>query len=192
MKKLLALLFFAASPCFALSEGPNNPATAISSDQGLGSSISWSNVMNSTSSDNTYATAVCSLIGGNFSEYLLVTTFTFVLPGCTSITGITVDIEKKSNGSINDNSVKLVIGGSVTGNEMKDGNAWPASDAYTTYGGATNLWGASPTCAQVQANGLGVAISAIRNSGTSPTASVDHIRMTINYPGAPTAIKVGP
>jgi hypothetical protein len=188
MKRLLPLIAFGllqASFSFSASEGPTSPTGARSSDQSLGSLIVWSNVTRSTSSNDSYATAVCDVINGDFSEYLIVSTFSFVLVGCSSVTTITAEIEKKTAGSIIDNSVKLVVAGSVSGIENKDGSAWPGSDAYTTYTWSANL----PTCAQVQDNAFGLGISATRGGGAAPTASVDHVRMTISYNGTSNGIQ---
>ena len=180
MKRLFPLIAFGllqATFSLAASEGPTSPTGARSSDQGLGSAIAWSNVTNSTTSNDSYATALCAIVNGDFTEYLIVSTFSFALVGCSSVTTITADIEKKTDGNVIDNSVKLVVGGSVSGIENKSGSAWPGSDAYTTYTWSANL----PTCAQVQNNGFGVGISATRGGGVAPTASVDHMRMTIIF-----------
>ena len=164
------------------SVGPKSPGTSSSSDQGLGSIIPWTNPNNNQSSDNAYATAICSLVNGDFTEYLTATNFDFsAIPASATIEGIVVEIEKSASGSIVDNSVKLIVAGSVSGDEKKDGAAWPGSDAYTTYGGIADRWGLFLTTSQVKASDFGVGISATRSGGISPTASVDHVRMTVYY-----------
>lgn len=86
-------------------------------------------------------------------------------------------------GATVDNVVKLVVGGSVTGTNLADAvTLWPASvGGYTSYGGASNLWGTGGiTVAQANdASNFGVVFSATVASGE--TASIDHIRMTVYY-----------
>lgn len=84
-----------------------------------------------------------------------------------------------------DNVVKLVVGGSVVGSNLADTvTNWPTDIAYSSYGGATNLWGLTPSVADVNGSTFGVVISA--TVATNDTASIDHIRMTTYYsvPGA--------
>jgi hypothetical protein len=76
-----------------------------------------------------------------------------------------------------DNIVSLVQGGTVTGNNYAlTTTDWPTADAYTSYGGATDLWGTAWALADVNAANFGAALSAIVQNGT---ARVDHFRMTV-------------
>lgn len=90
-----------------------------------------------------------------------------------------------SSGTV-DNVAKLVVGGSVVGSNLADTvTTWPSAVAYTSYGGATNLWGTGGiTAAQANGSTFGFVFSATVASGE--TASIDHIRMTTYYsvPGA--------
>lgn len=84
-------------------------------------------------------------------------------------------------GATVDSVVKLVIGGTVSGTNLADAvTLWPSAiSGYTSYGGASSLWGLTPTAAQVNASNFGVVFSATVASGE--TASVDAIRMTVYY-----------
>ena len=86
-----------------------------------------------------------------------------------------------------DNTVELLRGGSPVGSNKADVNAWPSlTDAATTYGGASDLWGTTWTAAQVNGSDFGVRIIADEISGTdSVTARVDHVTVTIDYTPAP-------
>jgi hypothetical protein len=80
-----------------------------------------------------------------------------------------------------DSTVKLVIGGTVSGTNQATTDAWPTNDdTYVTYGGPQSLWGTTPTQADVEGATFGVVISATVAAGT-PTISVDHIQIKIHY-----------
>jgi photosystem II stability/assembly factor-like uncharacterized protein len=81
--------------------------------------------------------------------------------------------------TINDTTVKLVKGGAVVGDNKADAANWPGADAYTTYGGAADLWGTTLTVSDVNANNFGVVVSATRGNGAK--SYVDHIRITVYY-----------
>lgn len=77
-----------------------------------------------------------------------------------------------------DHSVRLLKGGVVTGSDLASSVAWPATDTYVTYGGATELWGTSWSLAEVNAADFGAVIAArVQNA----TARVDHMRLTVYY-----------
>lgn len=178
MIKTIFILLLVPSILFASTEGPTSPGTT--GDDSTVGTVAWSNTNNAKVSDNSYATAVVSVIDQN-SHYLTITNFGFSLPNCYSITGITVEFERSSAGSVADNSVKLIIGGTITGNEKAVGGNWPGSDTYQTYGGSSDLWGTTPTCTQIKASNFGVGMSVALAGGVSPTANIDHGRITITY-----------
>lgn len=154
-------------------------------------SVNWNNPGNAQYSDNTRSSASVSL--GIFSSasthYLLASGFGFSIPAFSYICGIKVEIEKSYQvllglfSSITDNSVKIVKGGVVSGAERALG-AWPSSDAYSSYGGSTDLWGLTWTPADINNANFGVAISAKISTGVaslSINALIDHIRITVYY-----------
>ncbi len=64
--------------------------------------------------------------------------------------------------SFRDNSVKLIVGGTVSGTDQSTGAAISTSGfRLDSYGGSTNLWGLSLTAADVNASNFGVAYSSI-------------------------------
>jgi hypothetical protein len=177
---LLSILADLNAQCVAV--GPNSPSGS-SDDPSIGTTA-WVNTGNIFASDNSYAT-VTALILGNKSNYLVATNFGFAIPSTATICGITVEIEKNATGllqTINDNSVKIVKGGSICGAENALGGTWPTTDTYFTYGGAGNLWGTTWLYSDINAANFGVAISA-NLSGLSvlPSARVDHVRITVYY-----------
>jgi len=77
-----------------------------------------------------------------------------------------------------DHAVRLMKGGVIGGNNLASATAWPTTDGYQTYGGATELWGQGWSVADVQASNFGGAIAARVQNGT---ARVDHMRITVFY-----------
>jgi hypothetical protein len=77
-----------------------------------------------------------------------------------------------------DYSVKLIKGGSIGGTDQAGTGSWPTSDAYASYGNATDLWGRTWTTADINASTFGAAIAARVQNGT---VRVDHMRITVYY-----------
>lgn len=158
-----------------------NNGNTFASDNTLGV-VAITNPANAQTSDNTYATAV--LLLSQISNYLKVTNFNFLIPSDATITGVTVSIERSSNtlNGTHDDSIKLVKGGVILGNELASASQWPTSDAVATYGSSSNLWGLTLTPADVNASTFGVVISAIADLAS--TAQVDQVTMAIDYIGS--------
>jgi hypothetical protein len=155
----------------------NTAATSPGTVADLGDGdTSWVNPNNVKVSDNTYATASGGL-GGNFSGTLRCTNFGFSIPVGSTIDGVLVEIERLSDGA-SDSAVQLVKAGSATGTS-KNGGAWSSTEAYVSYGGAADVWGATLTYSDVNASTFGVQLGA--NINPFATASVDHVRVTIYY-----------
>ncbi len=111
--------------------------------------------------------------------------FSGVLPADAVITGVEVDVQKSVNAGtdVKDKLVQLVVGGSLVGNNKADeSTAWGTSDAVANYGSATDLWGLTPSRAQVVASDFGVEIRATKNTSiTARQARIDHITITLHY-----------
>lgn len=106
------------------------------------------------------------------------TWYDFFVPSNETVVGVTVYIERSVQGGAVDNSVRLIVGGSIVGDDKADDDPWPSSDAVAEYGGATDLWGLTTlTPADVNAQDFGVALSASMAAET--TASVDAITVTV-------------
>ena len=166
--------------------GPNAPFTAAN-DTAVGA-VNWGAVNEAKTSNNAYATVgVSSTVQSN---YLKVTNFGFAVPSGATINGITVSIDRKSNGSgpsnyVKDTIVKLVKGGTVSGDDKADTvTRWPSTEATQTYGGAADLWGLTLTDTDVNASTFGVVLSAtlyLHFGKNYPSAFVDYISITIDY-----------
>jgi hypothetical protein len=132
-----------------------------------------------TTDDNSYS----EILGGSVtSNYLRASNFGFAIPAGATIDGIEARIERKSifggpDGL--DNSIKLFnASGVAAGNEKSTGAAWPSSTTVTTLGGATDLWGLTPSEADVEDIDWGWAIS-----GTTVDSwlQVDLMEMKVYY-----------
>ena len=165
--------------------GPNNPATGAQ-DTTIGT-IAWGSYTNSFSDNATYDAV--SLGKNVISYYNKATNFSFSgIPSDATIKGIKVEINGYvENTFMDDYSVKIVKGGTITGNELASATDWPTSDAgaYRTYGGTTDLWGAAWSPSDINSNtGFGVAFSFKNNktgAGATYIRNIYHIRITVTY-----------
>ncbi len=154
--------------------------------------IAWLNTGNIYTSNNAWATVTFTL--GATSENLIANGFGLSIPTDAVIEGIEALVEKSvdvshTNAS-KDSSVRLVIGGSIVG----DNKALAAyfnntTDAVTTYGSASDLWGLSLTAAQINASDFGVAYSAQRHplGSLDQIVRVDQIQVKVYYNAPPVA-----
>lgn len=141
--------------------------------------IDWDTPSNASASDNARASAV--LLITEVTKYLKATNFGFAIPTGSTIRGIVVEVEKSSavGVTVEDNSVKIVKGGTISGTEKAVAGAWSDTDAYTTYGSATDLWGVTWTAEDINLSTFGVVVAA--DATAAGTARIDHIRITIHY-----------
>jgi hypothetical protein len=181
---LLVLCFSGVTPAFAANtDGPNNPGTGI--DKPDIGDTTWSNPEYITSPDHFYASAIVQE-GDSITHYLKGIDYGFAIPDEAMINGITVNINRKSDGNsihIRDYIVRLVNHYSFVGeNKAEVATNWPSSMAAACYGGATDLWGTSWTPADINSPGFGVALSVInRDHFNDLIASVDYMQITIAY-----------
>lgn len=167
--------------------GPNTGVT-FASDATLGV-VAITNPSNAALSDNAYATSV--LLATQVSNYLKCTNFGFTIPLDATIVGVTVNIERSSTivATTNDNSVKLVKGGVISGSDKAVGTAWGTADSVAVYGSASDLWGLALTPADINSSTFGVVISAVTT--LAATAQVDMVSITIEYVGSNESGSIG-
>jgi hypothetical protein len=185
MRTIIILVFGLLATLRGTSQvsGPNSPL-ANGSASLPGSSASWFDGDFVFESDDK-AAIFGDIPGGvgSYTDYLLITDFGFSISAGTVIYGIKVDIERSDpNLKTADYSIRIVKGGIVTGTNMATGLAYPAADAYQSYGGATSLWGETWSYKDVTNQDFGVALSAQRNAaGGVASGGIDHIRITVYY-----------
>jgi len=118
------------------------------------------------------------------TDGLRVTNFGISLPADADVKGVEVSVERmvNSGSDVTDDLVQLVVGGSLSGSDKASASAWPTTEAAATYGGSTDLWGLTPTRAQVVASDFGVEIRATKGTSvTARQARIDHVTITIHY-----------
>lgn len=76
-----------------------------------------------------------------------------------------------------DNSVRLVVGGVIVGDNKASADAWPSTAAFATYGSGADLWGTAITPAQANAADFGLVVSAVNNG----TAEIDYAEISLYY-----------
>jgi hypothetical protein len=165
----------------AAADGPRTAASAV--DDGSTGSVAWSSPANGKMSDDAYATAGLT---SQTSHYLKLTGFGFAIPTGSTITGVSVSVERIKTGSsqdVRDASVKLVKASSVVGTEHADaGTTWPyLADGTASYGSGSDLWGTTLSPADVNGSGFGVAVSAQNLSATGSFAKIDSVSITVTY-----------
>lgn len=161
------------------SVGPNSGATFA--DDGTLGTIAFSNPTNAASSNDAYASAV--LLLNEITHYLKVQNFGFNIPIHSQIDGIVVEIERNSTviNSVTDNAIRLVLPSGAYGSTNKSAGAtWPNSDAYASFGSATDTWGETLTPVDINDVNFGVVISGVA-SLLAGTAQIDHVRITVSY-----------
>jgi hypothetical protein len=168
------------------SQGPLNGATFTTNAPG---DFPWAAPGAAAgSNDDAAAVTFTVFVSGETTEGLHATNFSFSIPAGATIDGIIVEVERsKTFTSVFDLSVKLIKGGTVSGNDKLSADAWPDTDAYKTYGSASDLWGLTWTVSDINASNFGMQISAQEGgSGGGGEAFIDHIRITVHYTAAAT------
>lgn len=170
--------------------GPNFPSTAA--DDSSTGTITWGNTSNALTEDGSVASAL-NIPNGGHSHYLKLTNFGFSAIGNgDTINGIQVDWKKEclnpSSTLIFDFSVRLVIGGTITGTDKANSTGWPTTLTWVSYGGSADTWGlTSPVGSDVNGTSFGIVISA-RSTVGAFDAAIDAGRVTITYTSAATGV----
>ncbi|PCI28630.1 hypothetical protein COB55_03700 [Candidatus Wolfebacteria bacterium] len=175
-KFLYIILLFCPLLGSSQSQGPNGSSTVISDGSGI---IPWTNLGNSTLSNNDYVTCL-NLDNNKKSDVLELTNFGFSIPVGSTINGIEVFIERHSIGDIKKEDVKLIIGGVINSTDHGNGN-WPTIDVTLTYGNSTDTWKSpAPTVAEVNTSNFGIGIRIISNVNNN-NLYIDSVSMKIYY-----------
>lgn len=176
---LLAILFMAYR-AYASSVGPSSPGTTV--DDATVGTLAWANPNNAQASDGVFATA--SHAGLTTSHYLKATNFGFSIPAGATITGILAEIQKQTDtlGDGKDITVKIVKSDGTLGATNKAlATAWPTTEAYSSYGSSSDLWGETWASTDINNANFGIVISESSNDTGGSVESIDHIRITVYY-----------
>lgn len=177
-------------------EGPLDPALAenTSCPFSYSSTLDYLPAANAFASDDQYATVShCDCCDAN-TKCFQASGYGFTIPLSATINGIVAEIEKKaSSGSmIQDNGVKLLKADTVTGSSYAAPDNWLFADAYSTYGGADDLWGTTWLPSDINDDGFGLAIATISytctGNGIPAISYIDHIRITVYFTDETTGV----
>ena len=173
---------------FAQSQGPNNPAQAISLPVINGRP--WTNPTNVFTANGMNAMAAPlntspNCVGSNcfYSAGLATANYSFTVPGTATIDGIMVEIMRMAiNVSAYDSTVRILKAGVPVGPNKALLTPWASSLGYAVYGGSTDLWGTAWTPADINNINFGTYLTTYNQSTVQqPGAMVDHIRITVYY-----------
>ncbi len=189
---LICSFFLTAGISFAQTQGPNNTGNATAQFSGCLScpGTDWLDTTNVMLSDNTDASTtlspmpLCFQSQCYYSRGLLASDFGFTIPGNATIEGVMLDVERRAGmpTSIVDSTVQLMDSTAYIGNNLASSVTWPINDAYVSYGGPTDTWGASLTPSDVNFSQFGIIFKAMNQSTSGAIqAYVDHVRMTVYY-----------
>lgn len=135
-------------------------------------------------SDTGAATAYVSKSQSS-TNYLLATGFGFAVPSTALITGISVEVRRRSmigTGDVVDDRVSLVANDAVTALDHAKAAPWSGEWTYATYGGSSDLWDRVWTPAEVNSADFGVVFAArFVGSAGNDRPWVDHVRVTVHY-----------
>ncbi|MHC4977180.1 MAG: hypothetical protein ACYTF7_11330 [Planctomycetota bacterium] len=151
---------------------------------GAGASIaggdnSWSNPGNITGDDFSNASTSHGS-GGKTSDWLEADQFGFALPAGATIDGIEVQADWWYNDSIASYEIQLVENSTLLGT-AKTTPSLPASQSRTTWGGASDTWGASLTEAIVESASFGVRMRQTTSGGGAKLFENDYVQMNVHY-----------
>lgn len=179
------------------STGLTSPGT-IADDNTVGTET-WATVSNAGASDNNYTTCSPNTSGVDQSHYLKCTNHSFAISS-SAILGVQLCIERKSNKNsasdmVYDTVVKLVVGGTVSGNNLTGGGAatgdkWATTEQNMFYGGAGELWGLTPSESDVENSGFGNVLSVTMENDAATVASVDAVKMEVFYTPAASNVSI--
>lgn len=181
---------------YAQCSGTANTAVTGGNDVSVGT-LSWSNTNNIALLDGSLAKAGVTLgLGSVTTNYLTATNLGITVPPTYTVCGVTAAVYKGTSvvltlgNSIQDNMVKLVKGGVVTGTNEAASGAWPSAITEQDYGSSTDTWGPPLLPADINAS-FGVAVSAKLTSLIALTfaANVDMIGITV-YSSPPAVLPV--
>jgi MSHA biogenesis protein MshQ len=165
-----------------------SPAAAAdcTSTTGVGT-IAWGNPGRAISNDGNYATA--SVDDNQVTNYLRCLNYGFTIPAGSTINGIIVRVDRKSNNSATerDAAMRLVKAGAIGTTDRSTATIYTTADAYEAHGTATDLWGTTWSAAEINAVNFGMAFAAQKagTAGGARTISVDHAEITVDYTPPP-------
>ena len=162
-------------------------ASTAADDATVGT-VAWTTPANALVRENTVAYAVATSIPATtgVSHYLDISNLGSLVPTGATIKNVRVEVIANASaaGAIGFNSVKLIKGGIISGNDHAAdvSGTLATSDAIYSFATATDpLWWLTLLDTDVNAANFGVAISMKNTAGTAQTANIDLVRIIVGY-----------
>lgn len=177
----LTVVYYPGSTTCVPGGSTSTAATyATSCVDGGGGTFTWTSPSNGIASDGVYTTSTSNNDQG--TDLLKWTGFGFSIPSGATITGILVEIGMFGSG-LQDQTVQLLKGGVATGSNLATTATLPATLSNVSYGGSSNLWGATWTPGDINASNFGLVFAANNPAKGAPVVSVDYARIKVYYSG---------
>ena len=162
--------------------GFQSPGTVVSANLGAGGPA-WTNPGNAVASDDSDATHT-PLAALATTESLVATNFSFSLPSGADVIGMEVQIEAAASSS--DVSISLVTivdtGPAAVGIAKTPFTALTGADVIYPFGALEDLWGLTPSEADVESADWGFAFTCLNANVSTPfNLQTDHMQMKIYY-----------
>ncbi len=167
---------------------PTKSPDVVVDDATVGTA-SWTTPENVKVLDAANATVI---LNSTTSHYLKTTDYKFTIPAGATINGIEVRATRSKNSTSNtaiDNSIKLVKGGTISGDDKSTGARWNFDEGdeavnppsfLSRHGGAADLWGQTWSVSDINDSGFGVAFSGSTTGGVV-NLFVNHISITVYF-----------
>lgn len=146
-------------------------------------SKAWLNPTNITADDASNANAD-NLDAFDPSDWLFGSNHGFAIPVGSTIDGIEVRHETSAGSGdvVVDSEAKIFIAGAEAGTNQVGNNEFTTTPTLYTYGSPTELWGLTPTVAQVNATDFGWGLIVIEDDGgANADAFTDFTQMKIYF-----------
>lgn len=153
----------------------------------VGSEISWQTV-NNIVQIGSHSALIFPLSAGQFTGFLAGQGYGFSIPSGATILGVEVEMhwyDSNFNGGdhAKQDQIRLWHNGSPIGNNKSTYADIPICGCFTTFGGPTDLWGATLTPAIVNSSTFGAAFKAyhVDTGLTGSSIDIDAIRIRVYY-----------
>lgn len=159
------------------------PVTVVSTSTNA-FQIAWANPTDAVGADGEFAAYNSTVLAvDEESENLDATDFAWSVPTTATIDGIKVEYDRYSDtaSGIADVLIQLIVGGTATGNNNSAAALWPTTHTIATFGSSSDLWGLTPTPADVNGSTFGVRLRCKNTTGAGEIANVDQVRITVYY-----------
>jgi len=169
------------------SQGPTYVVGCTTTSESPYDDLGWTGTGSQAATDDTYAYITSASFDAGVISYRarnLMSTSPFTVPSDATITGVVVEMEHNwtaGTSAPNYALMQLVQAATRIGTDKGGaGLTVPASEQFTSYGGSTDMWGASLTPSIVNSSTFGVDY-AVQSNATDTDYYLDSVRLTVYY-----------